>query len=131
MGVLAALPRALGEQANGATSEYWLEHSEGFQVLGPNGRVGFVALVLSADEGVDGLVIRTGLLRTRSVFVPIHQVKSVAPRRQQLELLVAPSVPRARLSDFVRELSASAAGSLPLRRDEASGLVNRSSEGGH
>ena len=118
MSALEAPPRTVGEQANNATSDYWLEHSEGFQVFGPDGRIGFVVLVLSADEGVDGLVIRTGLFSTRSAFVPIHEVGSVVPRRQRLELLTTPRVPRAGVSDFVRELFAPAPESLPLQRDE-------------
>jgi hypothetical protein len=64
--------------------------------------------VLSSDVGVDGLVIRTGLLKTRSVFVPVDEIGSIVPRRQRLELLVAPRIPRARISDFVRELFAPA-----------------------
>ena len=118
MSVLETLPSTVREQASKAPSDYWLKHSEGFQVFGPDGRIGFVALVLSADEGVDGLVIRTGLFSTRSVFVPIHEVGSVVPRRQRLELRTTPRVPRARISDFVRELFAPAHESLPLQRDE-------------
>jgi len=38
---------------------------------------------------------------------------------ERLELLVAPRVPRAPISDFVRELFAPAVDSLPLQRDEA------------
>jgi hypothetical protein len=104
--VRKAHPIAADEQRNGARSQYWLEHSDGFQVFGPDGRIGFVALVLSSDEGVAGLVIRTGLLRTRSVFVPAHEVRSVLPRRQRLELLHTPRVPQTRISEFVRELFA-------------------------
>jgi hypothetical protein len=114
-----AHPIAADEQTNGARSEYWLQHSEGFQVFGPDGRIGLVALVLSSDEGVDGLVIRTGLLRTRSVFVPAHEVGSVVPRRQRLDLLRAPRAPQARISDLLRELLAMPAAPSPPTRDEA------------
>jgi len=102
-------PTAAVEQTSGARSQYWLEHSDGFQVFGPDGRIGFVARVLSSDEGVAGLVIRTGLLRTRSVLVPAHEVRSVLPRRQRLELLDTPRAPQPRISEFVRELFAPAA----------------------
>ena len=110
MSVLEALPSSVREAGqNKAPSDYWLGQSQGFQVFGPNGRIGFVALVLSADERVDGLLIRTGLFGTRSVFVPVDEVGSVVPRRQRLELLITPRVPRARISDVVRELFGPAA----------------------
>ena len=106
MSVLEAHPSTVDRQASEAGSNYWLEHSEGFQVFGPDGRIGFVALALSSDEGAGGLVIRTGLFRTRSVFVPVHEVGSVAARRKRLELLITPHAPRRRISDFARELLA-------------------------
>jgi hypothetical protein len=104
--VLEAHPSTVDHQASEAGSNYWLEHSEGFQVFGPDGRIGCVALVLSSDEGVGGLVIRMGLFRTQSVFVPVHEVGSVTARRKRLELLITPCVPRRRISDFARELLA-------------------------
>ena len=119
-------PSTADQQTNGARSDYWLEHSDGFQVFGPDGRIGFVALVLSSDEGVGGLVIRTGLLRTRSVLVPVHEVGSVLPRRQRLELRLTPRAPRRRISDFVRELFAPAAD--PSTGNEAA-LVPFASDG--
>jgi len=124
--VREAHPIAANEQTNGAGSRYWLEHSEGFQVFGPDGRIGFVALVLSSDEGVGGLVIRTGLLRTRSVLVPAYEVRSVLPRRQRLELLHTPRAPQTRISEFVRELFAPAA--EPSTGSEAA-LVRFTSDG--
>ena len=126
MNAREAHPIAAHKQTNGARSEYWLEHSEGFQVFGPDGRIGFVALVLSSDEGVSGLVIRTGLLRTRSVFVPALEIGSVLPRRQRLELLHAPQAPQPRISEFVRELFAPAA--EPSSGNEAA-LVPFASDG--
>ena len=117
MGAPEAHPSTVDQQTSDVRSDYWLEHSEGFQVFGPNGRIGFVALVLSSEEGVGGLVIRTGLFRTWSVFVPIHEVGSVVARRKRLELRITPRVPRRRISDFARELFAASA--EPFRRDEA------------
>ena len=113
MSVLEAHPSTVDHQAGETGSNYWLEHSEGFQVFGPDGRIGFVALVLASDEGVGGLVIRMGLFRTRSVFVPVHEVGSVAARRKRLELLITPRVPRRRISDFARELLAPTLESSP------------------
>jgi len=115
--VLDAHPATADQQASDVRSSYWLKHSEGFQVFGPGGRIGFVALVLSADDGVSGLVIRTGLFRTQSVFVPIHQVGSVVARRKRLELLITPRPARRRISDLARELLTPSAESLP--RDDA------------
>jgi hypothetical protein len=125
-----SVPEALSStasEANTPPSDYWLEQSEGFQVSGPNGRIGFVALVLSSDEGVDGLLVRTGLFRARSVFVPVHEVGSVIPRRQRLELLITPRVPRARISDIVRELFAPAADLSPLHAMEAAEMTTEKS----
>lgn len=119
MSVLEALPSTTHE-ANKASSDYWLEQSEGFQVFGPNGRIGSVALVLASDEGVDGLVIRTGLFRTRSVFVPVHEVGTVVARRKRLELLITPRAPRARMSDLVRELFGPATDPGPSTRSTSS-----------
>ena len=108
MSLLEAHQRTVDKQTTPARSDYWLEHSEGFQVFGPKGRIGSVALVLSSDEGVDGVVIRTGSLSTRSVFVPVDEIGSVVAREKRLELLIAPRVPRRRISEFVRELLAPA-----------------------
>jgi hypothetical protein len=124
-----AHPIAADEQTDCARSEYWLEHSEGFQVFGPDGRIGSVALVLSSDDGVGGLVLHTGLLRTRSVFVPAHEVGSVLPRRQRLELLRAPRAPQARISDLLRELLAMPAAPSPPQRDQAAPVALASDAG--
>lgn len=124
--VRTAHPIATDEQTNGARSQYWLEHSDGFQVFGPDGRIGFVARVLSSDEGVAGLVVRTGLLRTRRVFVPAREVRSVLPRRQRLELLHTPRAAQPRVSEFVRELFSPAA--EPSTGNEAA-LVPFASDG--
>jgi hypothetical protein len=105
MSVTGTRPGTADEQANGGPrSDYWLEHCEGFHVSGPNGRVGFVESVVSSSEGAQGLFILTGLFRTRTVFVPMREVGSVAPRRARLELLVTPHVSRARVSRRVRGL---------------------------
>lgn len=105
MSVVEAPPRTLGEEANEARPNHWLEHTEGFQVFGPNGRIGFVELVVRPEEGADGLVIRTGLFRTWTVFVPSHEVGAVLPGTRRLELLIAPRASGECSSDFVRELA--------------------------
>lgn len=83
--------------------DYWLRHCEGFQVSGPDGRIGSVALVLSSGGRIDGLVIRTGLLRARTMFVPVDSVVSVTPRRCRVELGTVPDSVRAPISHVVRE----------------------------
>jgi hypothetical protein len=95
-------------------SDYWLKHCEGFQVSGPDGRIGSVALVLSSDEGVDGLLVRTGLLRARTVFVPLDKVGSVTPRRRRVELVITPDSLRAPISHIVRVLGAPSGSSSGL-----------------
>ncbi len=110
------------DKPTGQARPDWLEHSEGFQVFGPNGRIGFVARVVSSDQGVDELVIRTGLFRTRSMYVPVHKVGSIIARRQQLQLLTTPRVPWASPSDFVRELFGPAGERFPLQRADAARL---------
>ncbi len=91
MSVVETPPRTLEGEANEARAHYWLEHTERFQVFGPNGRVGFVEVVVP-PEGADGLVIRAELLRPRTVFVASHEVGAVVPETGRLELLIPPSV---------------------------------------
>jgi hypothetical protein len=88
----------------GERCDYWLERCEGFQVSAPGRRIGSVALVLTCDDGLHGFVIRTGWLRTRTVFVPIDQVASVAPRHQRIELVAQPERPRAGVTALVPSL---------------------------
>lgn len=46
---------------------YWLRHCHGFQVIGPEGRIGFVEMVDDDGESVD-LVIAAGLFH-RSTWI--------------------------------------------------------------
>jgi hypothetical protein len=92
MSVVEAPPSTLREEANKARPDDSLEHTEGFQVLGPDGRIGFVELVVRPEEGAEGLVVRTGLFRTRTVFVPSHEVGTVVSATGRLELPIAPRV---------------------------------------
>lgn len=61
---------------------YWLRHCHGFQVLGPDGRVGFVEAVEEDGHDVD-LVIAAGLFRHRTLVAHGHDVDEldVAHRR--------------------------------------------------
>jgi hypothetical protein len=103
--VVETPPSTLGEEGDEARPHDWLEHTEGFQVFGSNGRIGFVDPVVRPAEGADGLFIRTGLFRTRTVFVPSHDVGAVVPETGRLELLIAPSVTGAprRIKDLAEQ----------------------------
>ncbi len=72
-------------------SGYWLRHCHGFQVFGPDGRVGFVEAVEEDGDSVD-LVISAGLLRHRTLVSHGHDVDEldIAHRR----VVVSGSEPR-------------------------------------
>jgi hypothetical protein len=66
---------------------YWLSICEGFRVDSKDGRVGVVEEVrLSANKQPEALAVRTGVFRTRLLIVPVHEVKSVAPRTKRILL---------------------------------------------
>ena len=65
-----------------ALTGYWLRHCDGFQVFGPNGRIGFVERVDGHGDTVD-LVIAAGLFRNRTLVARERDVDEldVAHRR--------------------------------------------------
>lgn len=67
---------------------YWLEHSDGFRVDGPAGRIG---TVLRAIEGSEVLIVRTGILGNHSVMVPFSEVERLEPWCQRLALSHVPA----------------------------------------
>jgi hypothetical protein len=60
-----------------------LRHAEGFQVYGPDGRIGHVVRVEESDHGVD-LVIGTGLFRRLMLVAHDYQVDEVHPTRGRI-----------------------------------------------
>jgi hypothetical protein len=74
--------------------DYWVAHSEGFQVRDGRKRIGFVEEVL---DGGRCLLIRGGILGRRVVRVPAGEVLAVVPREMRIWLRTATPafVPRA------------------------------------
>jgi hypothetical protein len=65
---------------------YWLAHCEGFQVDGPDGRIGVVEHVVyeSRLEVPDVVSVASGRWRLRSTDVPIADVLEVRPEQERL-----------------------------------------------
>ena len=95
---------ALTRQPADAASDpaYWRLACEGFQVWGPDGRLGVVAEVLpgaSPDEA--RLVIAGGLFRRRSVIVPVELVAEVEPERKRIVLASLPQPETSGVPDVI------------------------------
>jgi hypothetical protein len=75
----------------GIDIDYWISHSEGFQVSDGSKRLGFVQEVL---DGGHTLAVRGGFLGRRLVYVPVDRVLTVVPREQRMWLSSSP-LPRA------------------------------------
>ena len=65
---------------------YWLAHCEGFQVDGPDGRIGVVDHVVyeSRLDVPDVVSVASGRWRLRSTYVPISDVLEVRPEQERL-----------------------------------------------
>lgn len=63
-----------------------VRHCEGFRVLSEYGRVGEVVAVLIdlSRQELTGLLVRSGLFRTRLRSVPLTMVRSVDARRKEI-----------------------------------------------
>jgi hypothetical protein len=68
--------------------EYWIGHSEGYRVDGPDGRIGFVEEVRdnAGDPAAPFLAVRAGRLGTRVLIVPADAVEFIVPREQRIWL---------------------------------------------
>jgi hypothetical protein len=77
-----------GNGAAGAAG--WLRRSQGFEVVSPDGHVGFVEDVLPEGEAPDALVVRSGRFRRRALAVPVDEVAEIAPRQTRLVLRRSP-----------------------------------------
>jgi hypothetical protein len=71
--------------------DYWLCRCEGFRVDAPSGRLGFVRAVRFGArlDRPDELLVRCGLLRNRTLVVPVEDVQEVVPEQQRLVLRCA------------------------------------------
>ena len=65
---------------------YWLAHCEGFQVDGPDGRIGVVDHVMyeSRLDVPDVVSVASGLWRLHSTHVPTADVLEVRPEQERL-----------------------------------------------
>jgi hypothetical protein len=72
-------------QADGvADPAYWITHSEGFTMVGPEGLIGTVAHVCSAEDVT--LSVRSGLFRVRVLSVSGSDVQEVDPWRKRIRV---------------------------------------------
>jgi hypothetical protein len=72
--------------------EYWLEHCEGFRVVGPDGVIGTVRHVKPPWVDHDSVLIaRTGLFRERHVRIPAADVDHIEPWREMVVVRRAPT----------------------------------------
>ena len=69
---------------------YWLGHCEGFAVLTPEGRVGFVESVETDASGHRALVIAGGLFRPRRLLAEADDVVELDARRMRIVLAHSP-----------------------------------------
>ncbi len=71
---------------------YWLCRCEGFRVDAPTGRLGLVEAVRFGArlDRPDELLVRGGLLRNRTLVVPVADVQELVPRQPRLVLRCAP-----------------------------------------
>ena len=76
----------------------WIGRCEGFQVIGPDGRIGVVADMIRSGAGgeVRYLSVATGLFFIRREIVPVGDVASIDPRRTRVFVRVTPHGPPAR-----------------------------------
>jgi hypothetical protein len=97
---LLALTRQSADSA--ADPAYWRLTCEGFQVWGPEGRLGVVAQVLpGASPDETRLVVAGGLFRRRSVIVPVDLVAEIEPERKRIVLAALPQQTRSAAPDVV------------------------------
>ena len=71
---------------------YWLGDCEGFAVLTPHGRVGFVESVETDASGHRMLVIAGGLFRRRRLLADADDVTELDARRMRVVLEHSPEV---------------------------------------
>jgi hypothetical protein len=69
-------------------TDYWISHSEGFQVRDGRKKLGFVQEVI---DGGQTLAVRGGLLGRRVVYVPVERVLAIVPRELRIWLVASPT----------------------------------------
>jgi hypothetical protein len=75
--------------------DYWLGHCEGFQVDGPDGRVGVVEHVVyrSRADRPDVVAVSSGVWRVHTAEVPVGDVVDVFPAQERLVIGHGPAQP--------------------------------------
>jgi hypothetical protein len=67
--------------------DYWLRHCEGFRVVAPGGRLGFVEVVLHDEDGnPTELGVAGGLFGTRLAFVRVANIAAIDARAERITL---------------------------------------------
>jgi hypothetical protein len=64
-----------------AVIDEWIGRCEGFQVIGPEGRIG---VVVETDAGAGELAVATGLFDIRQVLVSADDVAAIDPGRKRV-----------------------------------------------
>jgi hypothetical protein len=66
---------------------YWLARCDGFEVWGPNGRLGLVAeIVQRPPQGTAELLVLCGMFRRRTVVIPASAVRMIEPDKLRVTL---------------------------------------------
>jgi hypothetical protein len=69
------------------SQDYWLRHCEGFRVVAPGGRLGFVEVVLHDEEGNPAeLGVVGGLFGTRTAFIRVADIAAIDARAERITL---------------------------------------------
>jgi hypothetical protein len=67
--------------------DYWLRHCEGFRVVAPGGRVGFVEVVLHDKDGNPAeLGVAGGLFGKRIAFIRVADIAAIDARAERITL---------------------------------------------
>lgn len=69
------------------SSDYWLRHCEGFRVVAPGGRLGFVEVVLHGEDGNPAeLGVVGGLFGKRVAFIRVADIAAIDARAERITL---------------------------------------------
>ena len=65
---------------------YWLAHSEGYRVDGPDGHLGFVEQVVGADpdDGPTALIVRRGYGERGLAEIAIERILEIDPETEHI-----------------------------------------------
>jgi len=73
--------------------EHWLSDCVGFQVIAPDGRVGYVEEIKRSEDGLPAtLVVRVGLFEHGTIEVPVESVADMRAASECVLLAVQPAL---------------------------------------